>query len=1603
MENKIYKIYDLKSLGSDQVKKDLDAINKSFLEIRKTKLSLNADKARIADPEELKKVNTELANLAKRESEATVKRKELTVALKEQQLIRAQELAQQKQLQSGNQALAGSLFEVQKKYKELYQIARLTINPFNKADVEAAQNELYKLKGAIDNFSRGLTRDKTLVGEYTTGIIQAFQRLGLGDLIQSQMNKAKQSTAALDAEFLKLKNDLQQYQVSGKGNLETIERELLKNRTAAQQTEASLHNMQASLRGVGGIGGQITQGLSQNFKNLKGDIANFVVGYLAFQQVIALGGKDLRINYTLSDSLAQLEIYLHGDKEAVDSLFESLKKLDTRTGLLQLVDIATIIAKKGVAKEEILGVTKAVDQLLVVLGTEVGDPKSTVSSLIKLVNVYSEDKHVTAKNINDIGAAIQKLTSSGVATGEFLINFAERLAGVRGITGVSIQNVLGLGAAIQELGQRSEVAGTAASQLIIKMFSDIPKYAEYAGVSTKKFSDLITKSPVEALITLAEGLKKNKKGLDEIAEAFTGAGIHGARVLGVLGDIAGNAEYMRKRVVDANKAFGDQASLAAANTIKQNNLAAAVDRVSKAFTVIGTSKGFQLTIEATAKAIGVLLTNLPLIISLGALLLAGWIAQNSQLALLRIQTLGYNLAIRGYQIILGLTTIIQTAYTVGLGLLTGAYTRATAAVILFGNAMRLTPLGAILTIVGLLAASVVALGAAMVSATDSLKHYSYQQKLNLEINQKANEATGDQIQKLKTLTAVAKDNNASLEIREKALKDLIAINPKYLSGLTLENLKTAEGTKLLNEYVGALRKKAAFEAALSIQSEKLKKDLKLAEIEYKLQQRVSLGKDLDIDNLSDEEKGFIGSARKKAPFSASVTDIFTGSSPAAEALAGVQNERAKLAQELTITDEVVKAKYVQIALTLDDGAAVETPTSGAERTISVIRADLAKVKKELERATGEQKAVLIKRRTELEAELKLALDKKSPGGDRLSIEERDDLKKIDAEKDRLLQKEELRFAELKKQRQLNVEDEVSHESTIVKIATDALDAKIARIKGGNAAELQFREKLKLERINKEQEGNEKIYKLRLDDLNNQKNYLDLLSKDKLDAVEADSQANDLELAALKVNYFDSLLQHQKELNEAEDALDKQFGRQSEKNATDRARSLLNIQRAFNKSVLDLNKSIVEEETAEIDKRYDDAVNNIKADVLPKLQALFENTSLTQIQKRREFKKLIDDEERKIIEADIVRINQQLDLNKKLYDKKLINAEEYYKKLATLTEQSANAQQGLAQISATTEETFGQKVRDGLAELIWLSGEATSRILGQAQQTEQALQDLLLTSLSNKIEKDYQESISYQDKEKKKRLAQAQSKEEEQAIEAEYDQKQKEAERKRNEARKEVAKKQLAIEFALASIKAISTSTDIYEGLIKEALVALEYFAKLQIINSQQFKDGGKVDDIYERGGGLRSVLTSGGIFDGPSHANGGIRFGRNEVEGQEAYVISKKAMNSGNRYSVSGTPSQIASAANVAGGGVNFSPGARMIKFEYGGNLGMSLKPPQYVANYYASGGKVMDNSEEMIRMFSEGIFAINARIDRIQVVLNPNAVSNYQYEYSKAVKLGTL
>jgi len=140
---------------------------------------------------------------------------------------------------------------------------------------------------------------------------------------------------------------------------------------------------------------------------------------------------------------------------------------------------------------------------------------------------------------------------------------------------------------------------------------------------------------------------------------------------------------------------------------------------------------------------------------------------------------------------------------------TGAATLATK---LFNKALAANPIGVVIAAVVALVAAVGALIAIFGNSNDQFDKAAAKQKAYGEAVHEANLNNAEQVTKLETLLAVAKDETASLEAREQALKEAKEQGGEYLEGLTLQNIATAEGATLIDNYIVALDKKAQAEA-----------------------------------------------------------------------------------------------------------------------------------------------------------------------------------------------------------------------------------------------------------------------------------------------------------------------------------------------------------------------------------------------------------------------------------------------------------------------------------------------------------------------------------------------------------------------------------------------------------------------------------------------------------------------------------------------------------------------------------------------------------------------------------------------------------------------
>jgi TP901 family phage tail tape measure protein len=1338
---------------------------------------------------------------------------------------------------------------------------------------------------------------------------------------------------------------------------------------------------------------------------MQNQLAQFVIGYLGFQALLSGTQKLIHQNYELSDSISQIKIYTKESTGEVDNLVDSLKKLDTRTSLHGLVDIAQIVAKKGVVKEEITGVTQALDQLFVVLGKEVGDPHEAVASMVKLVNVYSEDKHVTAKNIGDIGAAIAKLTSSGVATGRFLIDFSERMAGIRGITGITIDKVLGLGAALQELGQRTEVSATALSQMLVKLFVNTDKYAAIVGKTKKEFTEMLRNSPLDAFVLVAEKLKGNAGEMEKFFEGITDLHVRGQKVAGVLGDIAGNAEYAKKRMNDATRALGDQASLTAAFTEKNNNFASTLDKISKKFEILGANKSVQVTLTAIASVLALLLGNIPTLLVLTGLWITGWAILNKELFLARANMLLLNLQTIAYRIALGATIILTNAYTVTMGLLTGSYGLATAAAMLFNKAITRTPIGVILTLLGILGATFAAFAGTVTNATATVVAHADRLRFMAELQNKVQDQTLGTINKITLLTSVLKDNTISLTSRQQALKDLIAVAPEYLDRLTLENIKTAEGKHILDAYIVSMQKKAELQAGEAITNKAIEERTRLEKTLFDLELKRKQGK-TGREVLSDEEQEFLPAFRGKyVPFGAAIASTFGGGTTIDAVINEVKSQIKAKNVEIELANSFIKDKYKQLGETVKGGdQKVENTTP--LRTPTYLKGLIDEINKELDQTeigTALAKELLTKRE-KLQAELDAATKSpKSSQGSHLTGTQRDNLRDEDADRNTALAEQKLSFAK-------GQQTEEEYLKNSLKINQDAISKKLSLIKGNNAAERKLRSDLELELATDEKETNEKLFKIEedriKDSFENAKKEAELTAKTVLDSV----TATETEKAQAKLDADKAILAAQDTFNTSMDVLEDKFSGNSKKTSKDRATAIMQINTDLNKDRLALSKATL----ADLQIASDTQVAIFKAQIAEQRAAISKDKSYSSSKKTVLFDKLDKTETVGILAIEVKSMQDQLPKYKELLDNKKIAEKEYYDFLEKLKQKIVQLQKSTDDSSLTSVVSFSDNLKGIIKKNFKTSDDMTKVIAEGVAGAYNLAQEAMSGYYDAERARVQQNRDAIQEKldlEKEQLLKFAQGKADEERIDKLYAKKKKEADKQAGKELKEIKRKEIRLEFIteLSSIAAAAAANPLNKVTLgaagiaqyatQAALALGKYAIRISDLNNTQFAWGGSPD-----------VPTRGGKFGGKPHSQGGTPFiykgNTFEAEADELAIIRTKNAPTGN-YTISGNHTQIASALNQLGGGIGFASGASISKFEYGGGLGQSLQAPVYVPSSspaaYRSDNSDYEKRLSLLEDQTKAIQATNDRIDRIEVVQVTSTVTSAQKKAVKQTNIGTL
>lgn len=551
-------------------------------------------------------------------------------------------------------------------------------------------------------------------------------------------------------------------------------------------------------------------------------IAGLTGVVLSIQKIIDISGK-------LSDAQADVMKTTGMTKNEVDDLTKSFGLLQTRTSRINLLKIAEQGGRIGIVKDEIGAFVEVMNKANVALGDSfTGGVEEVSEKLGKIKFLFEETKNLSVDQAyNSIGSAINELGANGSASEANIADFTQRIGALSDVLKPTIAETFALGAAFEESGIESEVSARAYSIFLKQASTETGKFAKIMGTSQKEVEKMINDNPLEFFLKFSENLSKNAKSGVEMSKALDILGLNADGVNKIVGAAGNNVGRFRELVDLSNKSFNEGSSLINEYNIKNNNLAATLEKLQKKIVGWVTPEGFVNWLERSvnwfAKFVGatedadgkvtawkntlVFTTKIIAVVTAALVthnawqkLVVLWTNRNTQATIL------YNIATKARAVADSIAIVATQAFAAAQMLLSGNIKGATQAIRVMNSVIKTTPWGFALSA---LAAIVVAY---QLFREEADKASVVQKTLN-DIHLEATKNIAKEKNELDLLSKIAKDETLSKEKRQKAIEKLNEIIPDYIGNLSLENIKTAEGIDILKRYTDELYKNARAKAA----------------------------------------------------------------------------------------------------------------------------------------------------------------------------------------------------------------------------------------------------------------------------------------------------------------------------------------------------------------------------------------------------------------------------------------------------------------------------------------------------------------------------------------------------------------------------------------------------------------------------------------------------------------------------------------------------------------------------------------------------------------------------------------------------------------------
>lgn len=426
------------------------------------------------------------------------------------------------------------------------------------------------------------------------------------DGIKQKMQQLDTTTDAGKKEFKKLEKELVSYNSAVTQNVTNTERirkainnlsgtslkELRRALVAAKselgktfENDPNLKKRQQDVKTLQAQIDKLTGSVNKHGNAWSTALKNLTAYAGLFQVFNAVKGtvtSAIKKNFEYSSSLMDIRKVSGLTMQDVNKLSEELAKIDTRTSVDGLAQLAYQGAKLGMGKYGVDGMAqfvKAADKINVAIGEEMGE--EALPALSKMVETMGLiPKMGIEKAMLATGSAMFKLSSTSTSTSTNIVEFAKRLTGVSRTAGITTDQLLALGSASDSLFLMPEVSATAMSKFIVALQKNHNLIEKDLGIQQGTIKNMYAAGHAMDAIVLVLEKMRDKGNMNALGSIFKDLGSDGQRLITAMVTMSKNVDVLKDHLYESKEAFEEATAVTSEYTMQQQSAAGILDRAN---------------------------------------------------------------------------------------------------------------------------------------------------------------------------------------------------------------------------------------------------------------------------------------------------------------------------------------------------------------------------------------------------------------------------------------------------------------------------------------------------------------------------------------------------------------------------------------------------------------------------------------------------------------------------------------------------------------------------------------------------------------------------------------------------------------------------------------------------------------------------------------------------------------------------------------------------------------------------------------------------------------------------------------------------------------